>query len=126
MYSSAVFDNKDEDLFEAQKRKITLLANKLRVKENSHVLEIGSGWGSMAIHLAKEKACKVTTVTLSKEQKAMCLKRFKEEKIEEAIEILLKDYRDLKGKYDAIIAVEMFEAVGKEYFDVFLKSAKNY
>lgn len=124
MYSSAVFENKDEDLFEAQKRKISLLAQKLRIDENSHVLEIGSGWGSMALHLAKERKCKVTTVTLSKEQKTLCLKRFKEEKIEDAIEILLKDYRDLDGKYDAIIAVEMFEAVGREYFDVFFKKCQ--
>ncbi|RXJ86082.1 cyclopropane-fatty-acyl-phospholipid synthase family protein [Arcobacter sp. CECT 8985] len=125
MYSSAVFKNKDEDLFEAQKRKISLLADKLRINKNSHVLEIGSGWGSMAIHLAKEKGCKVTTVTLSKEQMALCLKRFKEENIDEAIDILLKDYRDLSGKYDAIIAVEMFEAVGKEYFDVFFKKCQS-
>lgn len=74
---------------------------------------------------SKRKKCKVTTVTLSKEQKSLCLKRFKEEKVEEAIDILLEDYRDLSGKYDAIIAVEMFEAVGREYFDVFFKKCQS-
>ncbi|MFK2821636.1 class I SAM-dependent methyltransferase [Arcobacter sp. YIC-80] len=124
MYSAAIFENPDESLYEAQKRKITHLANKLNIKEGDNVLEIGSGWGSMAIHLAKEKKCKVTTVTLSTEQKKLCEQRFKENKIEESIDIFLKDYRDLKGKYDAIIAVEMFEAVGREYFDVFFKKCE--
>ncbi len=79
----------------------------------------------MAIHLAKEKQCDVTTVTLSTEQKALCHKRFEQEKVEDQIDILLKDYRDLEGTFDAIIAVEMFEAVGKEYFDVFFKKCES-
>jgi cyclopropane-fatty-acyl-phospholipid synthase len=79
----------------------------------------------MAIHLAKEKQCDVTTVTLSKEQKALCEERFKEEEVEKQIEILLKDYRDLEGTFDAVIAVEMFEAVGKEYFDIFFKKCES-
>ena len=124
MYSSAIFKQKDEPLQEAQKRKISHLANKLKLKEGDNVLEIGSGWGSMAIHLAKEKKCNVTTVTLSEEQKKLCEQRFKENKIQESIDIFLKDYRDLEGKYDAIIAVEMFEAVGREYFDIFFKKCE--
>jgi cyclopropane-fatty-acyl-phospholipid synthase len=125
MYSSAVFEKPDESLHDAQKRKIKLLADKLRLKPGAKVLEIGSGWGAMAIHLAKEKQCDVTTVTLSKEQKALCEERFKEEEVEKQIEILLKDYRDLEGTFDAIIAVEMFEAVGKEYFDIFFKKCES-
>ncbi len=124
MYSSAIFKKKDESLYEAQLRKISHLANKLNIKEGDNVLEIGSGWGSMAIHLAKNKKCNVTTVTLSNEQKKLCEKRFSENNIEQSIDILLKDYRDLKGKYDAIIAVEMFEAVGREYFDIFFKKCE--
>ena len=124
MYSSAVFEHKDEDLFDAQKRKINKLADKLNINEGSKVLEIGSGWGAMAMHLAKERNCDVTTVTLSTEQKKLCEDRFKEASIEEKIDIFLKDYRDLNGKYDAIIAVEMFEAVGKEYFDIFFKKCQ--
>ena len=125
MYSSAVFEKPDESLYQAQQRKIKLLADKLRLQPGAKVLEIGSGWGAMAIHLAKEKQCEVTTVTLSKEQKALCEQRFKEEEVEKQIEILLKDYRDLEGTFDAIIAVEMFEAVGKEYFDIFFKKCES-
>lgn len=125
MYSSAVFDKADDSLYDAQKRKIKLLADKLRLKPGAKVLEIGSGWGAMAIYLAKEKKCEVTTVTLSKEQKALCEARFKEEEVEKQVEILLKDYRDLEGTFDAIIAVEMFEAVGKEYFDIFFKKCES-
>lgn len=125
MYSSAVFEHPEESLYMAQQRKIKLLADKLRLKPGAKVLEIGSGWGAMAIHLAKEKQCDVTTVTLSKEQKALCEKRFREEEVEKQIEILLKDYRDLDGTFDAIIAVEMFEAVGKEYFDIFFKKCES-
>ena len=125
MYSAAIFKRKDETLYEAQKRKISHLANKLNLKEGDNVLEIGSGWGSMALHLAKEKNCNVTTVTLSNEQKKLCEDKFKENKIEESIDIFLKDYRDLNGKYDAIIAVEMFEAVGREYFDIFFKKCED-
>ena len=125
MYSSAVFEKPDDSLHQAQQRKIKLLADKLRLQPGAKVLEIGSGWGAMAIHLAKEKQCDVTTVTLSKEQKALCEQRFKEEEVEKQIEILLKDYRDLEGTFDAIIAVEMFEAVGKEYFDIFFKKCES-
>ncbi|MBT8348871.1 MAG: class I SAM-dependent methyltransferase, partial [Sulfurovum sp.] len=125
MYSSAVFEKPDDSLHDAQKRKVKLLADKLRLKPGAKVLEIGSGWGEMAIHLAKEKQCDVTTVTLSKEQKELCESRFREEEVEKQIEILLKDYRDLEGTFDAIIAVEMFEAVGKEYFDIFFKKCES-
>jgi len=125
MYSSAVFENAEESLYEAQKRKIDLLATKLNLKKGSKVLEIGSGWGAMAMHLVKEYACEVTTLTLSKEQKKLCEDRFKEHNIEESINIMLKDYRDMKGEFDAVIAVEMFEAVGREYFDVFFKKCES-
>ena len=124
MYSSAVFSHKNEDLYEAQKNKLEKLSSKLNLKEGSKVLEIGSGWGAMALHLANDKGCDVTTVTLSVEQKKLCEDRFKEHNIEDKIDILLKDYRDLNGKFDAIIAVEMFEAVGKEYFHIFFKKCQ--
>lgn len=124
MYSSAVFSHKEQDLYEAQKNKLEKLSSKLNLKEGSKVLEIGSGWGAMALHLANDKKCEVTTVTLSVEQKKLCEDRFKEHNIEDKINILLKDYRDLNGKFDAIIAIEMFEAVGKEYFHIFFKKCQ--
>lgn len=125
MYSSAMFASNEEDLFEAQKRKIKHLAEKLRIAPGAKVLEIGSGWGAVAVHLAKELDCHVTTVTLSTEQKEFCHERFRLEEVEEKIDILLQDYRDLEGSYDAIISVEMFEAVGAEYFDVFFKKCES-
>lgn len=125
MYSSAVFKDSDDTLFEAQKKKINLLADKLHLKPGSKVLEIGSGWGAMALHLAKERGCEVTTVTLSEEQKALCEERFDSENAQEQIEILLKDYRDVEGTYDAVIAVEMFEAVGKQYFKAFFQKCES-
>ena len=125
MYSSAIFEKKEDSLHVAQKKKITHLADKLKLKKGDRVLEIGSGWGAMALHLAQERGCKVTTVTLSHEQKKLCEERFTAHEVEEQIDILLKDYRDLEGTFDAIIAVEMFEAVGKEYFDIFFKKCES-
>jgi cyclopropane-fatty-acyl-phospholipid synthase len=125
MYSAAVFKEPDEPLHLAQQRKISLLADKLRVTPGSRVLEIGSGWGSMALHLAKDRGCDVTTVTLSKEQKALCEARFRDHDVDGDVEVMLRDYRDLEGKFDAIIAIEMFEAVGREYFDVFFKKCES-
>lgn len=124
MYSSAVFEKPEESLYEAQIRKIDLLAKKLNLKKGSKVLEIGSGWGAMAMHLVKKYKCEVTTLTLSKEQKKLCESRFKEQNIEESINVMLKDYRDMQGEFDAVIAVEMFEAVGREYFDIFFKKCE--
>lgn len=125
MYSSAVFKQAEEPLYDAQQRKISLLADKLRIKPGAKVLEIGSGWGAMATHLAKERGCDVTTVTLSKEQKALCEARFAKHGIDESVNIMLKDYRHLEGEFDAIIAVEMFEAVGKPYFKTFFQKCES-
>ncbi len=125
MYSSAVFGSNQESLHEAQKRKIDLLAQKLRLKPNAKVLEIGSGWGSMATHLAQQYGADVTTLTLSIEQLKHSKERFDAHGVSDRIDILLKDYRDMEGKFDAIIAVEMFEAVGREYFDIFFKKCES-
>ncbi|MDX1296027.1 MAG: cyclopropane-fatty-acyl-phospholipid synthase family protein [Sulfurimonadaceae bacterium] len=125
MYSGAIFDRPDEPLSAAQRRKIETLAKKLNLKPGSKVLEIGSGWGAMAMHLAKTYRCEVKTLTLSKEQKALCEARFREHDVDGMIEVLLKDYRDMEGTFDAIIAVEMFEAVGREYFDIFFKKCES-
>jgi len=124
MYSSAIFEKENDTLFEAQKRKIDVLAKKLNLQKGSKVLEIGSGWGAMSMHLVKEYRCEVTTLTLSKEQKKLCEDRFKEHDMEESIDVMLKDYRDMQGQFDAVIAVEMFEAVGREYFDIFFKKCE--
>lgn len=125
MYSSAIFESPEDSLYEAQTRKIDHLAKKLGITKGSKVLEIGSGWGSMAAHLAKTYGAEVTTVTLSIEQLKHAKERFSDNGVENMIDILLQDYRDTQGKYDAIISIEMFEAVGKEYFDVFFKKCQS-
>jgi cyclopropane-fatty-acyl-phospholipid synthase len=107
-----------------KKEKLIFWQKKLNLKKGSKVLEIGSGWGAMAMHLVKEYGCEVKTLTLSKEQKRLCEQRFKEHDIDDSIDVLLKDYRDMQGQFDAIIAVEMFEAVGQEYFDIFFKKCE--
>ncbi|MBN2894284.1 MAG: class I SAM-dependent methyltransferase [Campylobacterales bacterium] len=119
MYSGAVFAHAHEPLHVAQERKIRLMADRLRLRPGSRVLEIGSGWGAMALHLAKERGVEVVSLTLSKEQKALCEARFRAHDVAGAAEVLLCDYRDMQGSFDAIIAVEMFEAVGQEYFAAF-------
>ena len=124
MYSSAIFKDINTSLYEAQTNKIETLAKKLNIKKGSHILEIGSWWGAMAIYLVKTYNCKVTTLTLSKEQKKLCEDRFKKEKVQDSIDVLLQDYRDTKGKFDAIISVEMFEAVGEQYFSAFFKKCQ--
>jgi cyclopropane-fatty-acyl-phospholipid synthase len=125
MYSAALFENPQTSLYDAQVRKMDHLAQKLKLKEGMRVLEIGSGWGSMATHLASRYGVHVTTLTLSAEQLKHAKERFKTHDVEDRIDILLQDYRDAKGEFDAIISIEMFEAVGREYFDVFFKKCES-
>jgi len=125
MYSSAVFKDPSTSLYEAQCEKIDRLAQKLNLKPGDEVLEIGSGWGEVSLHLTKKYGCKVKTLTLSEEQKKLCEDKFAKNEITDSVEVMLKDYRDMEGKFDAVIAVEMFEAVGEQYFDVFFKKCES-
>ena len=84
-------------------------------------LEIGSGWGGNAIHMAKKYNCKVTTVTISEEQYKFAKERIEKENLSDKIEVKLMDYRLIKGQFDKIISIEMLEAVGHEFLDVFFK-----
>ncbi len=121
MYSCALFESRNQPLEEAQKGKVLRLMEKANVSEGDHVLEIGSGWGYMALSLAKLKKCKVTSLTLSKEQFAYVNNRIREEGLEEMVEIKLMDYRNIEGQFDAIVSVEMIEAVGHEYLQGFFE-----
>ena len=118
-YSSGVFETDESTLHEAQVAKIDRLCRKLDLKQSDHLLEIGTGWGGMAIHAAKNYDCKVTTTTISKEQHDFACRRVAEEGLSDRITLLLEDYRDLKGSFDKLVSVEMIEAVGYEYFDTF-------
>ncbi|TKY51839.1 Tuberculostearic acid methyltransferase UfaA1 [Spatholobus suberectus] len=120
-YSCAVFKNKDEDLKDAQRRKISLLIEKARIDKTHEILEIGCGWGSLAIEIVKQTGCKYTGITLSKEQLKLAEKKVKDAGLQDHIKFLLCDYRQLPKtyKYDRIISCEMIEAVGHEYMEDF-------
>ncbi|CAL5347478.1 hypothetical protein CsSME_00033801 [Camellia sinensis var. sinensis] len=120
-YSCAVFKSEDEDLKVAQLRKISLLIEKARINKEHEVLEIGCGWGSLAIEVVKRTGCKYTGITLSEEQLRFAEMKVKEAGLQDHIRFLLCDYRQLSDtyKYDRIISCEMIEAVGHEYMEGF-------
>lgn len=120
-YSSAYFREKEMSLQEAQIEKYERLCKKLRLKPTDHVLEIGTGWGGNAIHIAKNHGCRVTTVTISKEQYQLAKERVKQENLDHKITVLLKDYRFIEGQFDKIVSIEMLEAVGHKFLDVYFK-----
>ncbi|CDY09024.1 BnaC01g30670D [Brassica napus] len=116
-YSSAVFKSENEDLRTAQMRKITLLIEKARIEKNHGVLELGCGWGTLAVEVVRRTGCKYTGITLSIEQLKYAEAKVKEARLEDRITFKLCDYRQLSDaqKYDRIIACEMIEAVGHEF-----------
>uniref|UniRef100_A0A2N9F1K3 Uncharacterized protein n=1 Tax=Fagus sylvatica TaxID=28930 RepID=A0A2N9F1K3_FAGSY len=120
-YSCAVFKKEDEDLKDAQLRKISLLIEKARINKKHEVLEIGCGWGTLAIEVVKRTGCKYTGITLSEEQLKFAERKVKEAGLQDRIKFLLCDYRQLPNtyKYDRIISCEMIEAVGHEFMDEF-------
>jgi len=116
-YSSAVFKHEDDSLEEASINKFQHICERLQLKPEDHLLEIGTGWGGLAIHAAKHFGCKVTTTTISHEQYAYACEWVKKECLEDRITLLEKDYRELEGKFDKLVSVEMIEAVGNKYYD---------
>ncbi|MDB5106548.1 MAG: cyclopropane-fatty-acyl-phospholipid synthase [Fibrobacteres bacterium] len=123
-YSSAVYRGPGDTLHEAQINKFDILCRKLELKPSDHVLEIGSGWGGFAIHAAGRYGCRVTTLTLSKEQKALADERIRLAGLSDRIEVRFQDYREITGSYDKIVSIEMFEAVGHEYFGTFFETCR--
>jgi cyclopropane-fatty-acyl-phospholipid synthase len=120
-YSSAWFEPGD-DLAEAQRRKMDGILDLARVSADMHVLEIGSGWGGLAIRAARERGARVTTLTLSTEQQALARKRAEEAGVGHLVDVRLQDYRDATGRYDAIVSVEMIEAVGERFWPTYFAS----
>ncbi len=115
-YSSAIFTSPDQTMIEGQLAKYRAIARNLQLKPGESVLEIGSGWGGFAEVAAKEFGARVTSITISDAQHDYATKRIKDAGLEGQVEILMKDYRDLSGHYDAVASIEMFEAVGEEYW----------
>ncbi len=120
-YSSAYFYKDGLSLQEAQLAKYERLCRQLHLKPTDHVLEIGSGWGGNAIYMAKTYGCKVTSLTISEEQHKLATERVEAEGLSDKVSILLKDYRQLDGVFDKIVSVEMLEAVGFNFMDVYFK-----
>jgi cyclopropane-fatty-acyl-phospholipid synthase len=120
-YSSAYFYKDGLSLEEAQLAKYERLCRQLHLKPTDHVLEIGSGWGGNAIYMAKTYGCKVTSLTISEEQHKMAVERVEAEGLSDRVNILLKDYRMMEGVFDKIVSVEMLEAVGFNFMDVYFK-----
>ncbi|KAI5009686.1 hypothetical protein ZWY2020_011823 [Hordeum vulgare] len=126
-YSCAVFKMENESLEVAQQRKLSLLIDKAKVKRGHHVLDIGSGWGSLAIQAVKQTGCKYTGVTLSAEQHKYAERKVREAGLEDHISFMLCDYRQIPPyKYDAIISCGMIEHVGHEYMDEFFACCESY
>jgi cyclopropane-fatty-acyl-phospholipid synthase len=119
MYSSALFEREDESLDVASARKLDRICRKLGLGPNDHVVEIGTGWGGFAIHAARNFGCRVTTTTISKEQHALATERVAEAGLSDRIELLLEDYRELRGRYDRLVSIEMIEAIGHQYLDTY-------
>lgn len=118
-YSSAYFTKPDLELEQAQYEKYESLCQSLKLKPEDHLLEIGTGWGGFAIYAAKKYQCRITTVTISKQQFDYAQIRINEKNLQDKIEVQLKDYRKIEGKFDKVISIEMIEAVGAKYLKTY-------
>ncbi len=123
MYSCAYFPEEGVSLEQAQLEKLDRICRRLRLGPDNHLLEIGTGWGGLAIHAAREYGCRVTTTTISAEQRELAERRVAEAGLGERVTVLFEDYRDLGGRglYDRLVSVEMIEAVGWQHFDEFFR-----
>jgi cyclopropane-fatty-acyl-phospholipid synthase len=119
MYSSAYYREASMNLDEAAIAKLDLVCRKLDLGPDDHLLEIGTGWGGLAIHAASQYGCRVTTTTISREQHAWAASRIRDAGLDDRITLLLQDYRDLGGRYDKLVSIEMIEAIGHQYLDTY-------
>ena len=121
MYSSACFESEGQSLEEAQRNKLERICGALELGPSDHLLEIGTGWGGLAVHAAREHGCRVTTTTISHEQREYAESRVRAAGLEGLVTVLGDDYRTLRGRFDKVASIEMIEAVGWEYFDLFFR-----
>ena len=121
-YSCAVYPSVDASLETAQKNKFTGIIRKARLSASDHVLEIGCGWGGFAIEAVRQTGCRVTGITVSREQYQMARTRVREAGLEDRIRIKFQDYRHIQGQFDKIVSIEMLEAVGHAYYGIFFRS----
>ncbi len=125
LYSSAIFQQETDTLEQAQIQKMDRLCQQLKLKPGDHVLEIGTGWGAMAVYMAKHYGCKVTTTTISEQQYEYTQQLVDKLGLSEQITLLKQDYRDLRGQFDKLVSIEMIEAVGKQYLPSYIKTCQS-
>jgi cyclopropane-fatty-acyl-phospholipid synthase len=121
MYSSAYYETGAESLERAQHIRLERICDALELRPSDHLLEIGTGWGGMAVHAASTRGCRVTTTTISREQREYAEARVIAAGLEDLVTIVGADYRDLRGSYDKLVSLEMIEAVGWEWFDAYFR-----
>jgi cyclopropane-fatty-acyl-phospholipid synthase len=117
MYSAAIFEDRSATLEQASIAKLDEICQQLELRPGDHLLEIGTGWGGMAIHAATHYGCQVTTTTISREQYEYAREKVAELGLTDQINVICEDYRDLTGSYDKLVSIEMIEAVGHEFYD---------
>lgn len=122
MYSSAIWAGDDDTLDAASTRKLDRICRKLALKPGDRVIEIGTGWGGFAVHAAAHYGCHVTTTTISREQHALAAQRVAEAGVGDRVELLLEDYRDLRGRYDKLVSIEMIEAIGAPFLPTYFET----
>lgn len=116
MYSAAIFPRRDSTLEEAAVYKLRHVCERLQLQASDHLLEIGTGWGGLAVHAAQHYGCRVTTTTISEAQYAHAVERVAQLGLQDRITVLQQDYRKLEGRYDKLVSIEMIEAVGHEFY----------
>ena len=125
MYSSAIYPTKESNLADAQRHKLDVICKKLELQPTDKVVEIGSGWGGFAIYAVQNYGCHVTTTTISDAQYAEAKKRIETLGLTDKITLVQKDYRELTGKFDKLVSIEMIEAVGHKYLPDFFKQCEH-
>jgi len=124
-YSAGIFEHETSSLHDASVAKLDRICRKLNLGPDDHVLEIGSGWGSFAMHAASNYGCRVTTTTISGDQFKLASQRISQSGLDNRVEILLEDYRNLSGRYDKLVSIEMVEAVGNEFLAGYFKKCSD-
>ena len=125
MYLSAIFSDDNMSLHDAQINRLDEICNKLDLQPSDELLEIGTGWGGLSIHAAKNYGCHVTTTTISREQYNLACERVEKEGLSDKITVLFEDYRHLNGKFDKLVSVEMIEAVGHQYYETYFNKCSD-
>ena len=125
MYSCGIFEHPQATLQQASIEKLERVCRKLELHPGDHLLEIGSGWGGLALHAARHYGCRVTTTTISREQYDMARESVTKAGLDDRITVLCEDYRELSGQYDKLVSIEMIEAVGHAYFDTYFEKCSS-